>query len=106
MHCSVATTVKSTFNWGSDMSKQAVIRAYKNMTSIKTITATYGIPLRQIYAWLDAAGVPRRRKKANRPVNVVDAIKRRAKGETLQAIADRYGVSRQAIFLIVGVKHK
>ena len=61
------------------MSKQAVISAYKNMTSIKTITATYGIPLHQLYAWLDAAGVPRRRKKANRPVNVVDAIKRRAK---------------------------
>ncbi len=86
------------------MSKQAVIRAYKNKMGIKAITATYGIPPHQIYAWLDAAGVPRRRKHANRPVNEADAIKRRAKGETLQAIADRYGVSRQAIFLIVGVK--
>ena len=61
------------------MSKQAVIRAYKNMTSIKTITAPYGVCPSQIYAWLDAAGVPRRRKKANRPVNEADAIKRRAK---------------------------
>ena len=86
------------------MSKQAVIRAYKNMMSIKAITATYGTHPQQIYAWLHAAGVPLRRKHANRPVNEVDAIKRRAKGETLQAIADRYGVSRQAIFLIVGVK--
>lgn len=78
----------------TERTRLAIVNAYKRGEPTQQILVRFSLSRPTLYIYLRKYGVPLRGQK--RRINLRDAKRRRKKGESLQSIADDYGVSRQA----------
>lgn len=86
-----------------------IVEAYGRGETLRDIAKSYGVASGTVMLWLDRAGVERRsrgrvrgsRNDSNRGVRDLDRcaeiVSRYREGETLQAIGDRFGITRERV---------